>query len=72
MSNSSALPNPDLVYNTYTGTYETQLVRIALRLDVFTPLANGPANAATVAQACGCDSTGIRVLLNYLTALKLL
>jgi SAM-dependent methyltransferase len=67
-----AVPDPDLVYGLYTGDYKVQLARIALRLDVFTPLANGPADAEAVAKACGCDATGARALLDYLTSLNLL
>ncbi len=67
-----AVPDPDLVYGLYTEDYKVQLARIALRLDVFTPLANGPADAETVAKACRCDATGARALLDYLTSLKLL
>jgi C-methyltransferase len=67
-----AVPDPDLVYGLYTGNYKTQLARLAMRLDVFTPLAKGPADAETVAKACGCDAVGMRALLDYLTSLKLL
>jgi len=67
-----AVPDPDLVYGLYTGDYKVQLARIAVRLDVFTPLAHGPADAETVAKACSCDATGMRALLDYLTSLNLL
>jgi SAM-dependent methyltransferase len=65
-------PNPDFVYSLFTGVYEPQLVRIALMLDVFTPLASGPADAQAVALACGCSLAGIRLLLDYLSSIGLL
>jgi hypothetical protein len=40
-------PNPNLIYDLYTGAFRPQTVRLALQLDVFSPLADGPADAAT-------------------------
>lgn len=68
---TDAVPDPDLVYDAYTSTYSTQLFRIALRLDLFSPLAAGPADAATVAAACGCDAAGAQALLDHLCGLHL-
>ena len=62
-------PDPDFVYSLFTGVYKPQLVRIALTLDIFTPLASGPADAQAVAKACGCSPSGIRVLLDYLSSI---
>lgn len=72
MNESSVMPNPDSVYDLYTGAYKIQLVRAALLLDVFTPLESGPASAEIVAQACQADARGIRVLLDYLASLRVL
>jgi hypothetical protein len=46
--------------------------RAALLLDVFTPLASGPASAETVARACHADVSGVRALLDYLGSLRVL
>ena len=54
MGAPAEVPNPDLIYDLYTGIYKVQLFRIALLLDVFSPLAQEPADAAHVARACGC------------------
>ena len=40
MSVPPVSPDPDFVYSLFTGVYKPQLVRIALTLDVFTPLAS--------------------------------
>jgi C-methyltransferase len=69
MSGPPVSPDPDFIYSLFTGIYKPQLVRIALTLDVFTPLASGPADAQAVAQACGCSPSGIRVLLDYLSSI---
>ncbi len=72
MSEQPVSPDPDFIYSLFTGVYKTQLVRIALTLDVFTPLASGPTDAQAVAQACGCSPSGIQLLLNYLSDIGVL
>lgn len=64
--------DPDLVSSLYTGIYKPQIFRIALSMDVFTPLAAGPADAQTVARACGCQAAGMQLLLEYLCSLELI
>lgn len=59
-------PDPNLIYDLFTGAFRPQFVRLALQVDVFTPLAAGPAEAATVARACGCSQAGIAHLLDVL------
>ncbi|MBV6391977.1 MAG: L-tyrosine C(3)-methyltransferase [Anaerolineales bacterium] len=68
----TALPNPDLIYDLFGGIFKPQFIRIALQFDVFTPLAENPSTAEQIAQACGCDTTGMKILLDYFCALQLL
>jgi len=73
-------PNPDLIYDLYTGVFRPQMVRLALQMDVLTPLADGsaelaevgPADATTVARACGCSPAGAAHLLDVLTSFQAL
>lgn len=65
------LPDPDLIYDLFGGIFKPQFVRLALQLDVFTPLAE-PSTTEQVAKACDCDTTGMKALLDYLCALQLL
>lgn len=65
-------PNPDLIYELYTDGFKSQLARIAVLLDVFSPLAESPADAQTVSHACRCDPIGIEALLDYLTSINIL
>lgn len=69
---TSGQPNAGLIYDLYTGVFRPQIVRLALRLDVFSPLADGPTEAATLAAACECSEAGITHLLEVLVALQLL
>ena len=45
-------PNPGLIYDLFTGSFRPQVISLALQMGVFTALADGPADAATVASAC--------------------
>jgi SAM-dependent methyltransferase len=65
-------PDSGLIYDLYTGGFKPQLIRIALSLDVFSPLAAQPADAPTVAHLCRCDPLGMGYLLDYLTGIGLL
>ncbi len=51
MNTAPSTPDADVIYDLYKGDYKVQLVRIALRLDVFSALAAGATDAETVARA---------------------
>jgi len=61
----ASIPNSDMVYGLYEGGFFGQFTRIALLLDVFTPLSKAPATAQEVASACNASVEGIRAILNY-------
>ena len=72
MSSSTSQPNSDLIYDLYGGGFLSQFIRLALRLDVFSPLAARPRGADQVAKSCGADPRGVRILLNYLSSTGIL
>ena len=72
MSERSLQPDTDLVYDLFYGVFKPNLIRLALQLDVFTPLADGPATAQAVAMACACQAEGIQAMLEYLCSLLVL
>jgi 2-polyprenyl-3-methyl-5-hydroxy-6-metoxy-1,4-benzoquinol methylase len=72
VGDASSELNPDLVYDLFWGIFKPQFIRLALQLDVFTPLAAGSTTAEQVAQSCHCDAFGIESLLNYLCSLQVL
>lgn len=65
-------PNPNLIYDLYSGVFRSQILRLALQLDVFTPLTDGPADAEVVARACKGSQAGIAHLLDALAAGQML
>jgi precorrin-6B methylase 2 len=68
---SADSPDPDLLYRLYAD-HHAQALRLGLVLDVFTPLEDGGATADVVAEACGCDPTGMAALLDLLASLGLI
>ena len=72
MDGASSELSPDLVYDLFWGIFKPQFIRLALELDVFTPLAAGSTTAEQVAQSCHCDTFGIKSLLDYLCSLQVL
>jgi 2-polyprenyl-3-methyl-5-hydroxy-6-metoxy-1,4-benzoquinol methylase len=72
MGDTAPQPNPDLVYDLFWSVFKPQLVRLALQLGAFTPLADGRTTAEQVALSCGCDPAGIQHLLDYLCSLQVL
>jgi len=70
MPESPLSPGPLLALS---GCYwESHALHAGVVLDVFSPLAGGPASASEVAGKIGCDARALDMLLVALTALKLL
>lgn len=69
---TSQPPNPELIGDLFWGIFRPQFSRIAIQIDVFSPLASGPASAEYVAEKCDCNPYGIKALLDYLCSLSIL
>lgn len=65
-------PDTELFYSLYTGIYGYQIIRIAVLLDIFTPLVNGPKSAEDVAYKLKLHPFGTKALLDYLASIKIL
>jgi 2-polyprenyl-3-methyl-5-hydroxy-6-metoxy-1,4-benzoquinol methylase len=65
--NTDAAPSPELFFNTLTAYQKTAALKAAIELDVFTAIAKGSATVPEIAQACGANDRGIRILCDYLT-----
>jgi hypothetical protein len=70
MSQSPLSPGPILALA--GGYWQSLALHAAVALDVFSPLAAGPATAAQLAPKIGCDDRALSMLLVAMTALKLL
>jgi predicted O-methyltransferase YrrM len=71
-SNNPPAPSPALFFDTVTAYQKTAAIRAAIELDVFSAIAEKPANAETIASLCKASPRGTRVLCDYLTVLGFL
>ncbi len=73
MSQSSAPPpNPSLFWEAVNGYQRSAAIRAAIDHDLFTAVAEGADTAAAAAQRRAIPERGVRILLDYLTAVGFL
>lgn len=72
MDELTSQPDTDLVYSLFEGVYKPHLLRLAIQVDIFTPLATGPLTAEAVARVINCHPYGTRALLDYLCSLQVI
>ena len=72
MSDQSAQPSPELLFRTINAYQQTEVIRGAIELDLFTAIGEGNTTAATLAVKCRAAERGIRILCDYLTILGFL
>ena len=65
-------PSPALLFDTINAYQKTAAIKAAIELDVFTPMADTPSTAQTIAVNCHASPRGIRILCDYLTILGFL
>src|ERR1700760_1906416 len=65
-------PSPALFFDTINAYQQTEALRTAIELDLFTQVAAGQRTAAQLAAACQASPRGIRILADYLTVLGFL
>ncbi|MFM8980630.1 MAG: methyltransferase [Planctomycetia bacterium] len=65
-SPAPAGPSPTRIFDALNAFQQTEALRAALELDLFTPLAAGPLEPAALARACGADPRGVRILADFL------
>jgi ubiquinone/menaquinone biosynthesis C-methylase UbiE len=66
------MPSPELLLRTINAFQQTEVIKGAIELDVFTAIAEGNATPAALAAKCGAAERGLRILCDYLTVLGFL
>jgi 2-polyprenyl-3-methyl-5-hydroxy-6-metoxy-1,4-benzoquinol methylase len=69
---SNTRPTPEHIFNTLNAYQETLALSTAIELDLFTAIADGANEVASVARKSGAAERGIQSLCNYLTTLGFL
>jgi SAM-dependent methyltransferase len=60
-------PTPERIFATLTAYQQSEALKAAIELDVFTKIAEGASHAAAVAKAIGASERGARILCDYMT-----
>ena len=71
-STPTSRPNPERIFNTVIAFQETEALRAAIELDIFTAVADGANTAASLAAKTGTSGRGVRILCDYLTVKEFL
>src|SRR5713226_4386772 len=66
-STPTSQPNPERIFNTMIAFQETETLRAAIELDIFTAVADGANTDATLAAKTATSERGVRILCDYLT-----
>jgi 2-polyprenyl-3-methyl-5-hydroxy-6-metoxy-1,4-benzoquinol methylase len=69
---STNRPTPEHIFNTLNAYQQTFALRAAIELDIFSTIADGATDAASLAKKTGAAERGIQSLCNYLTVLGFL
>ena len=66
-SPASQQPSPQLFFQTINAHQQTEALKAAIELEVFTAIGEGNITAANIAKRCNASERGIRILCDFLT-----
>ena len=64
---TGAKPSPERIFSTLTAFQQTEALKAAIELDIFTKIGEGANDASAIARATGASERGTRILCDYLT-----
>lgn len=71
-STTASRPTPERIFNTMIAFQETEALKAAIELDIFTAIAEGANTAALLAAKTGTSERGMRILCDYFTVKEFL
>src|SRR5262245_15722674 len=60
-------PTPERFFNALNAHQQTEAMKTAVELDVFTSIAEGNTSPAAIAERCKAAERGVRILCDFLT-----
>jgi precorrin-6B methylase 2 len=66
-STPASKPTPERIFNTMIAFQETEALKAAIELDLFTAISDGANTAASLAAKTGAAERGVRILCDFLT-----
>jgi 2-polyprenyl-3-methyl-5-hydroxy-6-metoxy-1,4-benzoquinol methylase len=64
---SHGQPTPERFFNAVNAFEQTEAMKAAIELEIFTAIAEGNTTAATIAKRCAASERGVRILCDFLT-----
>ena len=62
-----AKPSPERIFSTLTAFQQTEALKAAIQLDIFTKIGEGANDASSLAKPIGASERGVRILCDYMT-----
>src|SRR5262245_45930633 len=69
---ASQQPSPQLIFQTLNAHHQTEVLKAAVELEVFTAIGEGNSTAADIAKRCNATERGVRILCDYLVIMGFL
>lgn len=66
-STPTSKPNPERIFNSMIAFQETEALKAAIELDIFTAIGDGANTAASLSAKTGASERGVRILCDYFT-----
>src|SRR5689334_14338921 len=60
-------PTPERFFNAINAYQQTEAIKAAIELEIFTAIAEGNVQAASIAKRCAAAERGVRILCDFLT-----
>jgi 2-polyprenyl-3-methyl-5-hydroxy-6-metoxy-1,4-benzoquinol methylase len=60
-------PTPERIFNTLTAFQQTEALKAAIELDIFTKIGEGATEVSALAKRVGASERGVRILCDYMT-----
>jgi 2-polyprenyl-3-methyl-5-hydroxy-6-metoxy-1,4-benzoquinol methylase len=71
-SRPTSKPSPERIFNAMVAFQETEALKAAIELDIFTAIADGANTAKSLAAKTGASERGMRILCDYFTVKEFL
>lgn len=72
MSSPVQQPSPQLFFQTINAYQQTEALKAAIELEIFTAIAEGKTTAAEIASRCNAAERGVRILCDFLCIMNFL